>query len=48
MYVLRDVAGVRSGRGETVKIAIVNLDKIATGDWRDPLADGDTVVMEEG
>ncbi|HJO71996.1 MAG TPA: amidohydrolase family protein [Rhodospirillales bacterium] len=31
-----------------MKIAIVNLDKIATGDWRDPLADGDTVVMEEG
>ena len=31
-----------------MKIAIVNLGKIVTGDWREPFADGDTVIMEEG
>ena len=31
-----------------MKTAIVNLGKIITGDWRDPFADGDTVIMEEG
>ncbi len=31
-----------------MKIAIVNLGKILTGDWRKPLVDGDTIIADEG
>lgn len=31
-----------------MKTAIVNLGKILTGDWRDPVASGDTIVMSGG
>jgi enamidase len=31
-----------------MKTAIVNLGTIVTGDWRDPFASGDTIVMEAG
>ena len=31
-----------------MKTAIVNLDTIVTGDWREPLADGDSILMEDG
>jgi enamidase len=31
-----------------MKTAIVNLGVILTGDWREPLASGDTIVMDEG
>jgi enamidase len=31
-----------------MKTAIVNLGTIVTGDWRRPVADGDTIVMEAG
>ena len=31
-----------------MKTAIVNLGTIVTGDWRDPFAAGDTIVMEGG
>ncbi|HEY4371646.1 MAG TPA: amidohydrolase family protein [Burkholderiales bacterium] len=31
-----------------MKTAIVNLATIVTGDWRDPFAQGDTIVMEGG
>jgi enamidase len=31
-----------------MKTAIVNLGKIITGDWRDPITQGDTIIMDEG
>ena len=31
-----------------MKTAIVNLGKVLTGDWRDPVASGDTIVMSGG
>jgi len=31
-----------------MKTAIVNLATIITGDWREPYADGDTILMEDG
>ena len=31
-----------------MKTAIVNLATIVTGDWREPYADGDTILMENG
>jgi enamidase len=31
-----------------MKTAITNLGKIVSGDWRDPYARGDTIVMEKG
>jgi enamidase len=31
-----------------MKTAIVNLGKIITGDWRDPIIQGDTIIMDEG
>lgn len=31
-----------------MKTAVVNLKTIVTGDWRDPLASGDSIVMENG
>ena len=31
-----------------MKTAIVNLDTIVTGDWREPLAEGDSILMEDG
>ena len=31
-----------------MKTAIVNLGVILTGDWREPLAPGDSIVMDEG
>ena len=31
-----------------MRTAIVNLDKIVTGDWRDPFAGGDAILMEDG
>ncbi|MEA2978583.1 MAG: enamidase [Alphaproteobacteria bacterium] len=31
-----------------MKTAIVNLDVILTGDWREPVAAGDSIVMDEG
>ena len=31
-----------------MKTAIVNLATIVTGDWREPFADGDTILMEGG
>jgi enamidase len=31
-----------------MKTAVVNLGRIVTGDWRDPLASGDGILMEEG
>ena len=31
-----------------MKIAIVNIDTIVTGDWRQPSVDGDTIVMDNG
>ncbi|MCC6949700.1 MAG: amidohydrolase family protein [Bradyrhizobiaceae bacterium] len=31
-----------------MKTAIVNLGTILTGDWRDPVADGDTIIMNGG
>lgn len=31
-----------------MKTAIVNLGRIVTGDWRDPLTQGDTILMEGG
>src|SRR5262249_56749168 len=37
-----------SPAGEAVKTAIVNLGTIVSGDWRQPFAAGDTVVMEHG
>ena len=29
-----------------MKVAIVNLGQIVSGDWRDPFAAGDTIVTE--
>ena len=31
-----------------MKIAIVNIATIVTGDWRDPFAGGDTIILDEG
>ena len=31
-----------------MKTAIVNLKTIVTGDWRDPFAKGDAILMENG
>ena len=31
-----------------MKTAIVNIDTIVTGDWRQPSVDGDTIVMDNG
>ena len=31
-----------------MKIAIVNIGTIVTGDWRDPLANGDAILMNDG
>ena len=31
-----------------MKSDIVNLGKIITGDWRDPITQGDTIIMDEG
>lgn len=31
-----------------MRTAIVNLDRIVTGDWREPFADGDAILMEDG
>lgn len=31
-----------------MKTAIVNIGCVVTGDWRDPLADGDSILMERG
>lgn len=31
-----------------MRIAIVNIATIVTGDWRDPFADGDAIIMDEG
>lgn len=31
-----------------MKTAIVNLGTIVTGDWRDPYAKGDSIMMEDG
>lgn len=31
-----------------MKTAIVNLGKIITGDWREPFAEGDTIMMADG
>ena len=31
-----------------MKTAIVNIDTIVTGDWRQPRVDGDTIVMDNG
>jgi len=31
-----------------MKIAIVNIATIVTGDWRDPFAAGDTLILDEG
>ena len=31
-----------------MKTAIVNIDTIVTGDWRQPQVDGDTIVMDNG
>ncbi|MBV9531407.1 MAG: amidohydrolase family protein [Bradyrhizobium sp.] len=31
-----------------MKVAIVNLGTIVTGDWRDPFVEGDTVVVHDG
>ena len=31
-----------------MKTAIVNLGQILTGDWRDPVAPGDSIVMDGG
>ena len=31
-----------------MKTAIVNLGVILTGDWRDPVAAGDSIVMDAG
>ena len=31
-----------------MKTAIVNLATIVTGDWRDPIASGDTILMADG
>lgn len=31
-----------------MKIAIVNLGAIVTGDWRDPHAKGDSILMSQG
>ena len=31
-----------------MKIAIVNIGTIVTGDWRDPMADGDAILMNDG
>jgi enamidase len=31
-----------------MKTAVVNLGRIVTGDWRDPLVSGDGILMEEG
>ncbi len=31
-----------------MKTAIVNLGKIITGDWRNPVANGDTIICDAG
>src|SRR5258708_25697127 len=31
-----------------MKTAIINLGSIVTGDWREPVAKGDTIVMADG
>src|ERR687893_2537728 len=31
-----------------MKVAIVNLGRIVSGDWRDPFAAGDTILCEDG
>jgi len=31
-----------------MRIAIANIATIVTGDWRDPFAQGDTIIMDEG
>jgi enamidase len=31
-----------------MRVAIVNIGSILTGDWRDPFATGDTVLSEDG
>jgi len=31
-----------------MKTAIVNLGPIVTGDWRDPYAKGDSILMADG
>jgi len=31
-----------------MKVAVVNLGRIVSGDWRDPFVDGDTIVSEHG
>jgi enamidase len=31
-----------------MKVAIVNIGKIVTGDWREPWASGDTIVTDAG
>ena len=31
-----------------MRVAIVNIGLILTGDWRDPFAAGDTVISDDG
>ena len=31
-----------------MKVAIVNIDVIVTGDWREPFAAGNTIITEDG
>src|ERR1700719_4717796 len=38
----------RLGVPSSMKTAIVNLGAILSGDWRAPLASGDSIVMDEG
>lgn len=33
---------------DTMKTAIVNLKTIVTGDWREPIAEGDCILMDDG
>ena len=31
-----------------MKTAIVNIKKIISGDWRDPIVEGDSILMADG
>jgi hypothetical protein len=42
-------AGISTTSGDAnMKSAIVNLQTILTGDWRDPIAKGDSILMADG
>ena len=40
--------GKQRVRGEAMKTAIVNLGLILTGEWRSPVATGDSILMDQG